>query len=253
MTETIYLSIVIPVYNEAKRIGKTIIQILEYLKHQEYNGELIIVNDGSSDETIAVIKSVAQNSNIIRLLEYTPNRGKGFAVKTGMLAATGKFVLFSDADLSTPIEEIERFLQLMQEQQCQVVIGSRGLTESRILQHQPWFREKMGKIFNRIVRYLVFPGIKDTQCGFKLFRREVVDPLFSNQTINQFSFDVEILYLARKRGFSIIEEPVRWINSPATKVNPITDSTRMLVDLFRIRWRHRQPISNTQNQNISKN
>jgi dolichyl-phosphate beta-glucosyltransferase len=239
MNDTIYLSIVIPAYNEAKRIGKSINLIIDYLNQQQYISELIVVDDGSIDETESVIKSI-QNNNAIPLhfIRYTPNRGKGFAVKTGMLAAKGKFVLFSDADLSTPIEEVERFLKLMQEQQCQIVIGSRGLTESQILQHQPWFREKMGKIYNRFVRYLVFPGIKDTQCGFKLFRSDVIVPLFSKQTIFRFSFDVEILYLAQQLGFKIIEEPVRWTNSPATKVNPITDASRMFVDLLRIRWRH---------------
>lgn len=239
MEEPIYLSIVIPTYNEANRIGKSLNRILEYLDYQNYHSELIIVDDGSSDETEAIIQSLSKNDDRLKIIQYTPNRGKGYAVKTGMLAAKGKFVLFSDADLSTPIEEIETFLKLINEQQYQIIIGSRGLAESQILRHQPWFREKMGKMFNWFVQFLVIPGIKDTQCGFKLFRSDILAPLFSNQTIDRFSFDVEILFLARKLGFKIKEEPVRWINSPATKVNPITDASRMLIDLIRIRWRHR--------------
>lgn len=241
MDETIYLSVVIPVYNEANRIGKSLDRIIEYLKQQRYLAELIIVDDGSSDDTESIVKSIQSKTSIpLNLLQYAPNHGKGYAVKTGMLAAKGEFVLFTDADLSTPIEEVKRFLNIMNEQQCQIIIGSRSLTGSQILKHQPWFREKMGKIFNRFVQYLVFPGIIDTQCGFKLFRQDIVIPLFTKQTIDRFSFDVEILYLAKQLGVKINEEPVRWTNSAATKVNPITDAFRMLIDLFRIRWRHRK-------------
>lgn len=232
MNNPIYLSIVIPAFNEAKRISKTIERILTYLKQQQYAYELIIVDDGSTDETQSVIQSFSQEVNSIRLLHYSPNHGKGYAVKTGMLSAKGKYVLFSDADLSTPIEEVARFLQIMEQQDYQIVIGSRGLSTSQILKHQPWFREAMGKVFNRFVQLLVFPGIKDTQCGFKLYRSEVVTPLFSKQTIDRFSFDVEILYLAQKMQFKIKEEPVRWMNSPATKVHPITDAARMLFICF---------------------
>jgi dolichyl-phosphate beta-glucosyltransferase len=240
MDETVYLSIIIPAYNEANRIGKSLNRIIDYLNQQPYRAELIIIDDGSTDDTESVVKSIQNHTAIsLNLIRYTPNRGKGYAVKTGMLAAKGEFVLFSDADLSTPIEEVDRFLKIMQERECQIVIGSRGLTASQILERQPWFREKMGKIFNRFVQHLVFPGIKDTQCGFKLLRQDIVVPLFSKQTIDRFSFDVEILYIAQQLGIAIIEEPVRWTNSAATKVNPITDASRMLVDLLRIRWRHR--------------
>ena len=240
MSDQVYLSIVISAYNESKRIGKTIERINEYLTQQPYRYEIIIVDDGSSDDTNKIVQSFIKNSVHFRLVDYAPNRGKGYAVKTGMLTATGKYVLFTDADLSTPIEEVERFISIMESGNYHMVIGSRGLADSEILKHQPWFREKMGKIFNRFVHLLVFPGIKDTQCGFKLFRREIISPLFTKQTIDRFSFDVEILYLAQKLGCRIKEEPVRWINSPATKVNPFTDATRMLFDLTIIKWRHRK-------------
>jgi dolichyl-phosphate beta-glucosyltransferase len=239
MAESIYLSIVLPAYNEANRIGKTIEHLLEYLHQQKYCYEIIIVDDGSSDNTSDVVHASAAKETILNLIRYTPNRGKGYAVKTGMLAAKGKYILFTDADLSTPIEELDNFLRIMEQQNYQIIIGSRGLTNSQILKYQPWFREKMGKIFNRFVQWLVFPGILDTQCGFKLFRAEVIAQLCSQQIIDRFSFDVELLFLAQKLGFKIKEEPVRWANSPATKVNPVTDATRMFIDLLRIRWRHR--------------
>ncbi|MDI6782531.1 MAG: glycosyltransferase family 2 protein [bacterium] len=239
MDAMIYLSVVIPAYNEANRIEKSIRRILEYLEQQDYTSELIIVDDGSSDDTPSITQAFCKKSNRVKVIRYIPNRGKGYAVRTGMLGAKGKYRLFSDADLSTPIEELAHFLRIMEQQDYQIIIGSRGLTNSQILKHQPWFREKMGKIFNHFVQWLVFPGIKDTQCGFKLFRAEVIEPLFSKQTIDRFSFDVELLYLAQKVGFKIKEEPVRWVNSPATKVNPITDATQMFFDLLRIRWRHR--------------
>ncbi|MCX7919589.1 MAG: glycosyltransferase family 2 protein [bacterium] len=239
MNDSVFLSIIIPAYNESARIRQTIEKIIAYLATKSYSSEVIVVDDGSSDGTQSVIHPFIQEYKTLKFIRYTPNRGKGYAVKTGMLEAKGKYCLFSDADLSTPIEELDRFLQIMESENCHIVIGSRGLPTSQVLKHQPWFRERMGKIFNWFVQKLVFPGIKDTQCGFKLFRAEVIQPLFSRQTINRFSFDVELLYLARRLGYKIVEEPVRWVNSPATKVNPITDATRMLFDLFRIRWKHR--------------
>jgi len=164
------------------------------------------------------------------------NRGKGYSVRQGMLAGRGRFLLFSDADLSTPIEELEQLLPPLESGEVQVTIGSRALKDSRVEVHQPWWRETMGKGFNLFVRAIALGGLRDTQCGFKCFTREAVRAVFSVARIDGFGFDVEALYLARKFGFGVREIPVRWINSPESKVHPLSDSSRMLADLLRIRF-----------------
>ena len=162
--------------------------------------------------------------------------GKGFSVKEGALSAHGEYIIFTDADLSTPIEEIDKLLKWMEEG-YDIVIGSRALAESDIQIHQPWYREKMGKIFNLLVQALALRGIKDTQCGFKGFRKDVAEKIFPLQTINGFGFDVELLYLAKKHGYTIKEIPVRWLNRASSKVNPLTHSSQMFLDIIRIRMR----------------
>ena len=232
-----FLSVVIPSFNEEKRLGPTLEKILHYLRGKNYAWEIIVVDDGSTDAT-AKLAEEKLDSVTHRVLRNIYNEGKGQAVKRGMLEAQGDYVLFTDADLSTPIEEVERLLSRLQTE-SDVAIGSRGLRESRVEVHQNLMREGMGKIFNRIARFVSFKRIRDSQCGFKCFRKEVARALFQEQKLKRFSFDAEIIYLAQKRGYKIAEVPVLWRNSPYSRVHILKDSVRMLVDVFRIPWMHR--------------
>ena len=229
-----FLSVVIPAYNESKRIRDSLKGIINYLEHQKYIWEIIIVNDGSSDSTADVIRNL-MDTYPVKLLTNETNRGKGFSVRKGMLNSQGEYVLFSDADLSTPIDELSKMLKIMAEG-YDLVIGSRGLKESKILIRQPFYREFMGKVFNRIVRLLTVRGINDTQCGFKLFRGDIAKRIFNKQRLDGFSFDVEILYIAKKCRFSIKEIPVRWTNSPDSKVRALKNSPGMFFDLIKINF-----------------
>ena len=228
------ISVIVPAYNEESRILPTLERLCEYLKGRFREFEIIIVDDGSSDNTASVVKDLSLKLKELKLVKYEKNMGKGYAVKKGVLSSVGALVLMCDADLSTPIEELER-LRVFIEGGFDIAVGSRGLRESDIIVRQPWYREGMGKIFNMFVKTLVFGGIKDTQCGFKLFRGDVARGLFANSLINGFSFDVEILFLARKKGYRIKEEPVKWLNSPNSKVRLITDPARMFLELLKIR------------------
>ena len=227
------LSIIIPAYNEGDRLGHTLERIIEWVDEHIPKTEILVVDDGSSDHTVAVAESFAPRVNLI---SYRPNRGKGYAVRTGVLASTGKTVLFSDADLSTPIEECRRLGEALQD--ADIAIGSRGLPESDIVQEQPWYRQTMGKTFNKIVQFMAVRGVSDTQCGFKMFRGDVARLLFDELTISRFAFDVEILFMAGKRNYRIAEVPVQWINDERTHVNAFTDSSRMFMDVAQIRMRH---------------
>ena len=231
-----HLSIIIPAHNEEERIGPTLERVAAYLAGQPYDSEVIVVDDVSADRTGEVVDALAAGHPTFRRLRRDANPGKGAAVRDGMLAARGEYRLFSDADLSTPIEETAKLLAAC-EGEYHVAIASRALPESNLAVRQPWFRETMGRTFNLMVQVGAVWGIKDTQCGFKCFRAAVAEELFSRMTITGFAFDVEILYLARKRGYRIAEIPVTWINSPKSRVSPIRDSLRMMRDLLRIRWR----------------
>ena len=232
----IKLSVVIPAYNEAGRIGPTLGRIAEHLGGLGLEYEIVVVDDGSGDETRAVVQEAAKDIPALRLVANGVNRGKGFSVKTGFLHSTGELALVSDADLSTPIEELSRFLPEI-EGGADIVIGSRALEDSDIIRRQPIHRMLMGKTFNRLVRLLGVRGISDTQCGFKLFRRETCLPIFRALRVERFAFDVELLFLAERKGLRIVERPVRWTNSPYSKVRVIRDSARMLSDVIRIRLR----------------
>ena len=234
MKDNIYLSVIIPAYNEAQRIRETLIKTCRYLQEMRYRYEVIVVNDGSQDNTSDVIRELSKKMPVIKLLENATNRGKGYAVCTGVRASQGQLVLFSDADLSTPIEELEK-LKAALEEGYDIAIGSRGLAGSEIAVRQPWYRETMGKIFNRLVRLFAIRGIKDTQCGFKLFRQTVAKQVFDLQRIERFAFDVELLFIARRRRWRIKEIPIRWINSPCSRVKLGKDSLKMFFDLFKIR------------------
>lgn len=235
MTSSIFLSVVIPAYNEELRIAKTVEKIFLYLEKQTYPYELIIVDDGSVDSTVQVVNDILKRINHGRLLQNGVNRGKGYSVRQGVLHSCGEYVLFSDADLSTPIEEIEKLFQYLN-QGYDIAIGSRGLKESDIQIHQPWYREGMGKFFNRIVRTLMLTEFSDTQCGFKVFQGEVARKLFARQTINHFSFDVEVLFIAACLGYKVKEVPIQWFDEPHTRVNVLNDSAKMFKDLLKIRY-----------------
>ncbi len=230
-------SIVIPAYNESMRIPPTLEAIAAYFGQRGAEYEIIVVDDGSSDGTPDVVRRIMEKIPAIRLIENGVNCGKGFSVRKGFLAAKGDLVLFSDADLSTPVREFERLLAEI-ERGADVAIGSRALAESRIKVRQPIYRELMGKIFNRLVRFFTIGGFSDTQCGFKLFRAGSCRPVFLAQKIHRFAFDVELLFLASRMGLAIREVPVEWHNSPSSTVRLFQDSTRMFFDIVRIRFNY---------------
>lgn len=234
--EAPYLSLVIPAYNEALRIEASLQAVMSFISNQHYKCELILVDDGSTDATIQVMIQTLQKFPYT-LIRHQTNLGKGAAVRNGILSARGDNIVFTDADLSTPLEEIHRVLPMMKE--FDAVIGSRALPDSRVEVHQNILRELMGKTFNRIARLFAFHGIHDSQCGFKCFQREPAYDVFRRQKINGFAFDVEILYLMQKKKYRIREEPVIWRNSKNSRVQIILDPLRMFRDVLRIRWLHR--------------
>jgi dolichyl-phosphate beta-glucosyltransferase len=228
------LSIVIPSYNEELRLPATLKQIAAYIGGSHRSVEVIVVDDGSRDGTVAVAESFRSEIPTLRVVSNGQNRGKGYSVRHGMQEAQGRIVLFTDADLSAPIEEVEKLLPAMQTND--VAIGSRAVDRSLITVHESPFREFAGIIFNKIVRLILRLPFVDTQCGFKTFRREECRLIFEQQTIERFGFDPELLYLARHHGLRSVEIPVRWGHSPATKVNMFRDSVQMFLDVFIIRW-----------------
>jgi dolichyl-phosphate beta-glucosyltransferase len=232
---SMYLSVVIPAYNEELRIGQTLSVIRTYLRQQPFAAEILVVDDGSQDGTAATVRAFDAALPPIRLLRNGRNRGKGFSVRRGFLHADGEYLLFSDADLSTPIEEVEKLFAALREP-CDIAIGSRALPGARVEIHQPRYREYLGRLFNRCVQTFAVPGIQDTQCGFKCFRRETALAICERMTAEGFGFDVEMLYLARRLGYRVREVPVVWRNSPQSRVRMWHDPVSMLGDLWRIRW-----------------
>jgi dolichyl-phosphate beta-glucosyltransferase len=228
----IYLSIIIPAYNEEKRIKNTLEKILDYLSTRNYTCEIILIDDGSTDRTSDKAREIIKGDRLV-IIKNPVNMGKGYSVKNGILSSKGEILLFSDADLSTPIEELDKIL-LWIEKGYDIVIGSRALPESIIEMPQRWLRHTMGKIFNFLVQVFIINGFKDTQCGFKCFKREAAMRIFELQKLSGFAFDVEILLIARRFGFNIKEAPVRWMNSPKSKVHIIKGSLSMLMELFKI-------------------
>jgi glycosyltransferase involved in cell wall biosynthesis len=232
-------SLVVPAFNEADRIGQSLHDALDYLQTTNPESELIVVNDGSTDATSEIVRDVfaAPSSIASRLIEHWPNRGKGAAVREGLLAATKPIGLFSDADLSTPIDEAPKLIEPIAAGEIDVAFGSRGLDRSLIGHRQPWRREQGGRVFNLIVRAATGLPFWDTQCGFKAFRLDVFRPILRAAKTDGFGFDVELLYLARQANLRLREIPVRWNHNEGSKVQFLRDSLRMLREIAALRTR----------------
>jgi dolichyl-phosphate beta-glucosyltransferase len=229
------LSIVIPAFNEARRIPATIEKILSSSASHPEIQEIIVVDDGSRDDTPSMVRRYSENDARVRLLSYWPNSGKGYAIRRGVMEARGDWILISDADLSTPIEEVSKLGAALST--ADVAIGSRGVDESLVRVKQRWHRQQMGKVFNRLMRALTGLPHIDTQCGFKLLPRDVARDIFADATVDRFAFDVEMLLLAHQRGYRVAEVPVLWFNSPDSRVHLVRDSLQMLLDVLRLRLR----------------
>ncbi len=213
--------------------------MVDYLSSRGWASyEVLVINDGSRDGTARVVEEFAAEHPCVRLIENPGNRGKGYSVRHGMLKARGEWVLFTDSDLSAPIEELDKLLDAARGGRAAVAIGSRALDRTLIEIHQSWFRETAGRIFNLLMRMLTGLSFKDTQCGFKLFDARAAQEVFSRQRIERWGFDAEVLFIARKLGFKAVEVPVRWSHAEGTKVNMLSDSANMFLDLVRIRWNH---------------
>lgn len=231
------LSIVIPAYNESSRLAKPLRKIIDFVMSSKLNAEIIVVDDGSSDDTAKVAESVFSDFDDVasKVIRYEPNRGKGFAVKTGLLAANADIALFSDADLSTPIEELHKLVEPIKSGEIDVTFGSRALDRSLIGTHQPWRREQGGKVMNLIIRMMSGLPFSDTQCGFKAFNMLKFGTLLDLMTIDRFGFDVEFLFVANHHGLRLAEIPVRWNDVEGSKVSVFRDTRRMIAELMQIR------------------
>ena len=230
-----YYSIVVPAYNEAERIGASLHHVLDYISESHWSAEIIVVNDGSSDNTAAVVQEYSRRNPIIRILENPGNRGKGYSVRNGMMNASGQILLFTDADLSSPIEEAEKLFAVIESGGADVAIGSRYLQRELQTRKQPLHRRVMGRAFNLALKTILGLSYVDTQCGFKAFSRKAVTTIFPNMKIERWGFDPEILFLARRYGLRVAEVPVSWAHDHRSKINPFRDGTRMLGELLRVR------------------
>jgi dolichyl-phosphate beta-glucosyltransferase len=238
-----FLSIVIPAYNEEKRLGASLSRIAEYLDARSVDAEVLVVDDGSKDKT-ADVAAKALSGRRGRVIVNVENRGKGYSFRRGVLEAQGRFVLMSDADLSTPIEDHAKLAAVIRQRDLDVVIGSRALADSDVQVRQGWLRQTMGRTFNAIIRIATGLPFRDTQCGFKLMDRERVAPLVQKMVVDGFAFDVEMLFLCSRFGLSVADVPVVWRNAEGSKVSIVGDPLKMILDVLRIRWRFRRGLYN---------
>jgi dolichyl-phosphate beta-glucosyltransferase len=240
-------SIVLPAYNESARIRTTLKKITAHAAERGWNAEVIVVNDGSNDDTAAVVQALTAQCAGVRVLENGGNRGKGYSVRNGMLHASGNILLFSDADLSSPIEEADKLFAALASG-ADVAIGSRWLDVKLQTKKQPFYRQIFGRTYNLALRLILGLGFKDTQCGFKAFNRTAAELLFPMQQIERWGFDPELLYLARRFHLRVDEVPVKWAHREGTRINPLRDGLHMLFEIFRVRWnaisgRYKKPES----------
>ena len=235
-SNTPYLSVVIPAFNEAGRIPDTLQQMARHLAHCRFSSEILVIDDGSADGTSEVALSTEVSGVPVEVLRHENNAGKGYAVQRGALRARGDVILICDADLPVSLDQLAPMLHRVRAG-SDLVIASRALPDSLAISGQPPHRALLGKLFNRLVRWWLLTNISDTQCGFKLITRRAADTIFPRQRVARFAFDVEILFLARQSGFAIAEVPVTWRNVNPSRVSPLKDGAQMLLDLLRIRWR----------------
>jgi glycosyltransferase involved in cell wall biosynthesis len=233
--EPVSYSLVIPAYNESERIQSSLQKIVDFLGEQRIIAEVLVVNDGSRDNTADVVRQFAARYSYIRLIENPGNRGKGYSVRNGMLQATGDIVLFTDADLSAPITEAPKLFAEIQKG-TDVAFGSRWLVAKLQTERQSILRQVAGRMYNILMRVLLGLNYKDTQCGFKAFNRRAIDTLFTRQRIERWGFDVELLFLARKFRLKILEVPVQWAHDDRSKINPLVDGIKMFGEMLSIRW-----------------
>ncbi len=228
-------SIVLPAYNEAERIAVTLDKVMRYAEQRGGRTEVIVVNDGSTDHTADIVREQAGRHPSLRLVENPGNRGKGYSVRSGMLHARGDVLLFSDADLSSPIEEADKLFAAIQAG-ADIAIGSRWVRTELQVKRQPIHRQLMGRMFNQALRLILGMNFKDTQCGFKAFNRRAAEVVFPQQRIERWGFDPELLYLAKRSNLRIEEVPVAWSHREGTRIHPVRDGLRMFAELFKIRW-----------------
>ena len=245
-------SIVIPAYNERARIGQTLERVLECVHNNGWNAEVLVVNDGSSDNTAAIVESFAAKDSIVRLINNATNRGKGYSVRNGMLQASGDIVMFTDADLSSPMEEAELLFTAIRSG-ADIAIGSRWLEVKRQTLRQPLYRRFFGRCFNIVTRLIMALPFADTQCGFKAFTRQAAQTVFQLQRIERWGFDPEILFIAIKRGYSIREVPVTWGHDERSRISYLRDGLKMLEELVFVRWNaltgvYRKPLKGVEPQ-----
>jgi glycosyltransferase involved in cell wall biosynthesis len=228
-------SIIIPAYDEGARLGATLERVLAYVADKGWNAEILVVNDGSHDNTAEIIRGFTERNPGVQLLENPGNRGKGYSVRNGMLHAQGEIRLFSDADLSSPIEEAGKLFSALAGG-AEIAIGSRWLRSDLQTQRQPLYRQLFGRIFNLLLRIILGLSFKDTQCGFKAFTCRAAMAIFPMQKIERWGFDPELLYLARKFKLKVVEVPVAWAHREGTRISPLRDGTKMVLEMLKIRW-----------------
>jgi glycosyltransferase involved in cell wall biosynthesis len=234
------ISIVIPAYNESQRLEPTLRRVLDFVSQQTWDAEVIVVDDGSEDQTADIVRNFAENNEgecegVVRLVQNPGNRGKGYSVRNGVMNARGNIILFTDADLSSPIEEAPKLLEAL-EAGADVAIGSRWMRSELQTQRQSLARQALGRGFNLLLRIVLRLDFKDTQCGFKAFRRSAAEALFARQRIEGWGFDPELLFLAGRLGLEVAEVPILWSHDDRSRIHPLADGSRMALEMLRIRW-----------------